>query len=135
MWNEIKNKYPYANAVLLVVIIVLCAIYVFSGNGSSGQTSYSAVENKLNDGATGQRKLTGQLEEIGAGIGESKRTLGDIRSESGGVRTAIDEARSTNRNSYELIQDIRKQLAECQSIVDSIQEGNPSGNSGAETKK
>lgn len=135
MWNEIKGKYPYANIVLFVVIIVLCAVYVYSGNGSSGQTSYSAVTNTLDNGATGQRKLTGQLEEIGSGIGESKRTLGDIRSESGGVRTAIDEARSANRNSYELIQDIRKQLAECQSIIDGIQEGNPSGNSGTETKK
>ena len=135
MWNEIKSKYPSAGIVVVIIVLLLCAFYVFGGNGSNREGSVDGIKNEVSNSLEQQRAVGDKLGEIRLGIDESRGTLGEIRQENIGVRTAIDEARTASRNSRELLDDSRQQLERCQSIIDNVSKGNPSGNSGTETKK
>ena len=112
------------------VVIIAIAIYVFSGNKSGTSSGFAGVKNAYNNAANQQRELSGQLQGIDAGVGDSQTTLngireasGNIRSENSKIRSSIDSVENTNRSSEELINQNRDILERCQFIIGDIQQG------------
>ena len=113
-----------------VIVAVLLAWYVLSGNESGGKAEFTNVENRINRAAEEQRATSDELGRIGQGINDSAGTADNISRANASAENAISDAQRANASSKDIIQDSRERLARCQSIIDNMEKGAGSKDSG-----
>ena len=118
--------------IIIAVVVAVAAWYVFSGNGPAGQTGFDAIKNTISSALTKQRAVSDKLDNIGTGLDESAGTAGSIGNSNNSAKEAIGAAKASISGSKDIIEDNRKRLAECQSIIDRMEKRTGQGN--VETK-
>ena len=126
------KNYKY---IVIAIVIALAAWYVFGGNGPSGQTGFDAIKNGISNTLSKQRAISNQAGELGADIDGSINTVGNIEKSNTAANDAIEKLEREITSTRAIIEDNRKRLAECQSIVDRMEKGAGQGDSQTEARK
>lgn len=125
-----ENKKTMFIVVGCILIAILLAWYVLSGNEPGGKAEFTNVENRINRAAEEQRATSDELGRIGQGVNDSAGTADNISRANASAENAISNAQRANASSNDLIQDSRERLARCQSIIANMEKGAGSKDSG-----
>ena len=134
--EQTKTYMRLGGYILAAIILIALGWFLFRDIPNNGATVNDVTE-QLDTTAEQQRKAEDTLKSVQSGLGDSERTVdhldqsnrdaqatADRISESNtNIANAVSDAQSSNSNSAAILADSQSRLAECESILQAIQEG------------